>query len=75
METSNPDSSLYVTQEVLSPAKWHSESNCLVGPFSDKHVAQVFIENAAFDAEAIVIDDVFVKGNAWFIAVKENISS
>ena len=43
----------------------------MVGPFSSRKLAQNFVTfQIDFDPEAAVVDDIFARGNAWYVELR-----
>ena len=55
----------------LSPAVWQGEVDCVVGPFSSRKLAQNFVTfQVDFDPEAAVVNDLFARGDAWYVELR-----
>ena len=59
-------------QPSIVPNRWQGECDCVVGPFSSKTVAEYYV-NAVVDFGHYDAFNrrVFVKGDSWFVEVKE----
>lgn len=52
----------------VPPAHWQGEVDCVVGPFPSRRSAQSFVTfEVAFDPAAAVVDDIFARGDAWYV--------
>lgn len=54
----------------VSPNRWQGETDCLVGPFSSRQVAEHFIRPTVdFGHYHIRVTRVFAKGDAWYVEI------
>ena len=64
------DANGYQTIEPRLPNCWQGEADCVVGPFSSQDVARQFIRTVVvLDQYDMVMDNVFAKGDAWYVEV------
>ncbi len=72
-ETSKPD--LYHF-DAISPNAWEGDTNCVVGPFSSKEVAEYFAGHVIdFGQLESMEHTLFVKGDSWFLEIQALLSS
>lgn len=56
----------------IVPNRWQGESNCLVGPFSSRTVAEYFANAVVdFGQYETCSRRIFAKGDSWFVEVIE----
>jgi hypothetical protein len=56
----------------IVPNRWQGESNCLVGPFSSRTVAEYFANAVVdFGQYETCSRRIFAKGDSWFVEVME----
>lgn len=73
LRNSNSDYQPYqVFNNTIVPNRWQGECDCMVGPFSSKHVAEHFV-NAVVDFGQYEAFDrkIIVKGDSWYVEVQE----
>ena len=63
----------YYPLEPVVPNRWQGECDCIVGPFSSRTVADYFANRVVdFGQYETVSRQVFVKGDSWYVEVKES---
>jgi hypothetical protein len=61
-----------VLDHSIVPNRWQGECDCVVGPFSSKHVAEYYVNAVVdFGHYETISRRIFAKGDSWFVEVQE----
>lgn len=56
----------------ILPNTWKGETNCIVGPFSGKNIAEYFANRVVdFGHYEMYSERIFAKRDAWFIEIQK----
>ena len=57
-------------EKVVVPNRWQGETDCLVGPFSSRTVAEYFASSVINNSNRTTTNELFAKGDSWYLAVQ-----
>jgi hypothetical protein len=51
----------------LPPQGWRGETDCVIGPFENRHAALVYVTQRVDFGRGDVLERVFPRGGEWFV--------
>ena len=59
-----------IEEKVVVPNRWQGETDCLVGPFSSRTVAEYFASSVVNNSNHTTTDELLVKGDSWYLVIR-----
>jgi hypothetical protein len=53
--------------QLIVPNRWHGEVDCVIGPFSSKHVAEYYARVVVDFGQFEIAQRIFANGDSWYI--------